>query len=48
MFSKRKRDYEDGLRERTRELRRAGLTYTEISEALGVDIPKSTLSNRDL
>ena len=38
-------DYEDGLRERACELRRSGLTYSEICEALGVDVPKSTLSN---
>ncbi len=45
MFSRRKRDYEDGLRVQARELRRAGLTYCEIREALAVDLPKSTLSN---
>ncbi len=39
------RDYEDGLRERARELRHEGLTYSEICEALGVDIPKSTLNH---
>lgn len=44
MLGKRKRDYEDGVRERARELRRAGLTYTEIGETLGVDIPKSTIN----
>ena len=45
MFGRRKRDYEDSLRERARGLRRTGLTYSEIREALGVDLPKSTLSN---
>ena len=45
MSGKRERNYRDGLRERVRELRREGLTYSEISEALGVEIPKSTLSN---
>lgn len=40
-----KRNYENDLRERARELRRAGLTYTEISESLGVEIPKSTLNH---
>jgi len=42
MFGRRKRDYEDGLRERARELRRAGLTYSEIREALTVtNVPRS-------
>ncbi len=45
MSGKRRRYYEDGLRERARELRRAGLTYSEIGETLGVDIPKSTLNH---
>jgi hypothetical protein len=40
-----KRNYETNLRERARELRRQGLTYTEISETLGVEIPKSTLNH---
>lgn len=42
---KRKRDYDDNLRERARELRGAGLTYAEINKALGVDVPKSTLNH---
>ncbi len=45
MTSRYYRRYEADLRERARELRRAGLTYTEICEALGVDIPKSTLNH---
>ncbi|MBI3361530.1 MAG: hypothetical protein HY023_10515 [Chloroflexi bacterium] len=45
MFDKRKRDYEDGLRDRTRELRHDGLTYSEICEALEIEIPKSTINN---
>ncbi len=40
-----KRNYENDLRERARELRRTGLTYTEISKSLGVEIPKSTLNH---
>lgn len=40
-----KRNYENDLRERARELRRKGLTYTEICESLGVEIPKSTLNH---
>jgi len=40
-----KRNYEHDLRERARELRRQGLTYTEICESLGVEIPKSTLNH---
>ena len=40
-----KRNYENDLRERARELRRGGLTYTEISKSLGVEIPKSTLNH---
>ena len=40
-----KRNYENDLRERARELRHAGKTYTEISESLGVEIPKSTLNH---
>jgi transcriptional regulator with XRE-family HTH domain len=45
MFGKNKRTYEDGLRERARELRATGLTYSEICEVLGVEIPKSTLNH---
>ncbi len=45
MSGNRKRNYEDGLRERARELRRAGLTYSEICKALGLEIPKSTLNH---
>ena len=44
-MGKRKRDYEDNIRERARELRRAGMAYSEIREALGIDIPKSTLNH---
>jgi hypothetical protein len=44
VFGKRKRDYKDDLRERARELRRAGKTYSEICAELGADIPKSTLN----
>jgi len=44
VFGKRQRSYEDGVRERARELRRTGLTYTEIGEALGGNIPKSTIN----
>lgn len=42
---RKKRSYDNRIRERARELRRAGMTYSEISEALGVDLPKSTLNN---
>jgi len=45
MFGKRKRDCEEGLRERARELRRTGMTYAEIQVTLGVEIPKSTLNH---
>lgn len=45
MFGRRKREYAEGLRERARELRRAGLTYSEICEPLGIEIPKSTINN---
>ncbi|MGH2593573.1 MAG: hypothetical protein ACRDGG_08685 [Anaerolineae bacterium] len=45
MFGKRQRSYEDGVRERARELRRTGLTYSEICEVLGIHIPKSTLNH---
>jgi transcriptional regulator with XRE-family HTH domain len=45
MSSREYHDYQEGLREKARELRRAGLTYREICEAVGVGIPKSTLSN---
>ncbi len=42
-MGRRQRNYADNLRERARELRRAGKTYSEICAELGVDIPKSTL-----
>jgi hypothetical protein len=45
MLNRRKRNYEGGLRERARELRHLGLTYREIVEALGIDVPKSTLNH---
>ena len=44
MLNRRHHEYEAGLRERAREFRRAGYTYSEICEALGVDIPKSTIN----
>lgn len=40
---RRTRSYPPEIRERARELRRAGLTYTEIIAELGGDIPQPTL-----
>jgi hypothetical protein len=40
---RRERSYPQSTRERARELRRAGFTYTEIIEQLGGDIPQPTL-----
>lgn len=40
---RRTRSYPPELRERARELRRAGLTYTEIIQELGDDIPQPTV-----
>ncbi len=42
---RRQRKYDPATKTRARELRKAGYTYQEINEALGGDIPKSTLSN---
>jgi hypothetical protein len=42
---RKKQSYDNSIRERARELRRAGMNYSEIREALGVDLPKSTLNN---
>lgn len=42
---KQKRQYDPGLREQARKLRQIGLSYSEIRESLGLEIPKSTLSN---
>ena len=42
---KQNRKYGYGLREQARKLRQSGLSYSEICETLGVEIPKSTLSN---
>ncbi len=45
MIGRRKRTYAENLHERARELRHSGCTYAEICEALGVEIPKSTLNH---
>ncbi len=42
---RRTRSYPPEIRERARELRRAGFTYPEIIAELGGDIPQATISN---
>jgi len=44
MASRRQRSYSKEVKEKARELRRAGYTYREIIKALGGDVPKNTLS----
>ena len=45
MAGKRKRAYPDAMRKQARELRRAGLSYSEICTTLGLAVPRSTLNN---
>lgn len=44
-MARRQRSYPPAYREKARALRHEGMTYSEIIEALGGDIPKNTLSD---